>query len=1154
MKWKFTSQILLMTRYAFTILVLQGVLCSVLHAHEGNAQRKSIEEIKIKLGFQDSQLSEVFTAIEHATEFKFVYSHRILEKEIGTDITAKRRTLGDLLRLLSKETHLKFKRVDENIHVAEIVTPLEIPVEESISEPVQVVVSGKVSDDTNEPLPGVSVLIKGTSRGTTTNIDGEFSLSAAENEILQFSYIGFVTQEIPVGNQSLVNVIMQPDAEQLEEIVVVGYGSVNKRDLTGSVAQIDATKISNQSPNSVTDILRANVPGLNVGFNNSPKGVSELQVRGKNTLTAGSSPLIVVDGIIFNGDLSDINPADIDKVDVMKDASSAAVFGARGANGVVMITTKRGEGSAPSINLSSSFGIATNAIVHRPYSPEGYANWRTDVFKSINAGSIDDTPGRFDNPNNLPAGVTLDQWLAYDGAQGDPTTAWLNRIGFQDVEIANFLAGNSVDWYDQVFQTGLRNDHTISLSGTKDEVKYYWSVGYTNNEGAIQGEQFKTIRSRLNLESKINNWITVGTNTQFANRNESFIAAEWPMYFRASPWGSELSDDGSTLRFSPQDDPGAGARHPQLRRTYTDRDQGFNTFNSRLYTTISLPLGFSYQFALATRFEWADYLNHESSVSPEWATGTAFRAHSRIQEWQTDNIIKWNKSFGAHTFDATFLAYAEKFNIFNDRTTSSIFDPNDNLGFSNLALGTSILVDGYNIYSPNNNSSFGDQQHTGDALMGRLNYTYNSKYLLSATVRRDGYSAFGANNRRATFPSLALGWVMSDEAFLADIGVINFLKLRVSWGQNGNRDIGRYAALSRLEAGKNLIVDESGTVRPVATLANRTMENNDLQWERTTAWNYGLDFTLFGGKVKGSMDYYDMTTNDLLVERALPSIVGFSEVFANLGEVQNRGFELLLNTTNIDNENFSWNSTFNFSLNRNKIISLYGDLDEDGNELDDFTNRWFIGRDINEIWDLEVLGVYKTSEEEQAEEFGVAPGDFKLDDKDGDGIYTNDDRDFQGFTTPRFRWTFVNTFQFRKNLSLSVEMYSLWGQKRAFNDAKNRNGFIDRTNSLQTPYWTPDNQIDDYARLFSSDGSASFDVYRRASFIRLQNITLSYNVPQAFLDKIDVKGLRVYGNVRNVGVFAPHWDLFDPESQEVDGSSNLGPTPRFFTMGFNLTL
>lgn len=1010
-------------------------------------------------------------------------------------------------------------------------------------------VTGTVMSEDGDPLVGVSVVIKGTSIGTVTDLDGTYSLEVPDvGATLVFSYIGYNATELEVGTQDVLDVILTTNIADLEQVVVVGYGSVKKKDLTGSVSQIDATKLARQSPNSVTDMLRANVPGLNVGFDNSPKGVSQLEVRGKNTLTAGSSPLIVVDGMIYNGDLSDINPADIDKIDIMKDASSAAVYGARGSNGVVLITTKRGEGEAPSISLASSVGFATNAIVHQPYDPDGYAAWRTDVFKSINVNH-QTTPGRFDNPNNLPAGVSLEQWLAYDGAQGDPTTAWLNRIGFQDVEIGNYLAGRSVDWYDQIFQTGLRNEHTLSMSGTKNEIKYYWSIGRTDNEGIIAGERFETLRSRLNIESKVNKWLSVGANAQFADRDESSVPAEWNMVTQASPWGSELSDDGSTLRFSPQDDPGAGARHPFLRRTYTDRLQKFNTLNTRIYSNITLPLGFSYQFAFVNRYEWNDFFNHQSSQSPEWATGTAFRQHTKIQEWQIDNVLKWNKTFGDHSFDATFLAYAEKFNYFRDRTTSGIFDPSDALGYNNLSLGTAISLTGDAALN------LADEQSTGDALMGRINYGYKSKYLITASIRRDGYSAFGQNNRRATFPSLAGAWVMSEESFF-NSELIDFLKLRVSWGENGNRNIGRYASLSQLVAGKNLIVDGNGTVQVVSTLSNTTMENLDLKWERTTAWNFGIDFSLLAGKVDGSLDYYNMTTNDLLVSRALPNVIGFSSVFTNLGEVQNKGLELSLTTRNIDRPAFGWSSTFNFSLNRNTINSLYGDLDENGEELDDFTNRWFIGRATDEIWGLNVLGVYKTTEADAAERYGKFPGDFELEDVNNDGIYTIADNQFLGFTTPRFRWTFVNNFRLQKNVDFSVELYSHWGHKRAFNPAKNRNGFVDRVNSLQTPYWTPDNQLDNYARLFSSDGSASFSVFRENSFIRLQNVTLSYTLPSQMLEKVAIKSLRFYANVRNVGVWAPDWDLYDPEprASEGDGSADLVPTPRYYTLGLNLTL
>ncbi len=1005
----------------------------------------------------------------------------------------------------------------------------------------KIVVSGTVtSSDEGGGLPGANVIEKGTSNGTVTDIDGKFTITVDGNATLVISSVGYLTEEVPVNNRSVIDIVAVPNIQALEEIVVVGYGTVKKKDLTGAVAQIDASKIAHQSPNSVTDILRANVPGLNVGFSNSPKGVSQLEVRGKNTLTAGASPLIVVDGMIYNGDLSDINPNDIDKVDVMKDASSAAVYGARGSNGVILITTKRGESGKPKISINASVGAATDAFKEEPYDPQGYANWRVDVFNSINAGVIATTPGRFNNPNNLPAGVTLDQWLAYDGATGDPTVAWLNRIGFQDVEIGNFQAGRSVDWYDKIIQTGIRSDLNLSLSGGTEGLKYYWSVGHTKNEGIVVGDEFETIRTRLNVEGKINDFITVGINTQFANRDEGSVPADVLQIQRSSPWGSEFDDDGN-IRLSPQDDSGAGATNAFINRTFTDRVRVFNTLNSRMYTRVGLPLGFSYEFAFTNRFEWNDYFNHQSSRSPARANGTAFRRNTKIQEWQIDNILRWDKSIGDHTINVTMLAYAEKFQSYFNDSQNSIFSPSDDLGFHDLGLGTVPIL------------RSDDQRSTGDALMGRINYSYNSRYLLTLAMRRDGYSAFGENNKRATFPSVAAGWVLSEESFFSS-ELIDFLKMRLSWGENGNREIGRFAALSRLEAGKNLIVDGSGNVQGVATLLNATMENRDLKWERTKAWNLGFDFSILNGKVEGSLDAYHMITNDLLVRRALPNVIGFTSVFTNLGELENNGVELSLTTNNMDRSNLRWSTSFNFSLNRNKLNKLYGDLDENGNELDDFVNRWFIGHAIDEIWGQKVLGIWQSDQAEEADLYGVQPGDFQILDKNNDQVFTNEDNEFLGFSKPRFRWTLVNNFTIKKNINFSFEIYSHLGMRRSFNAAKNRNGFIDRTNSYQTPYWTPENPSNEWARLFSSQGSSNFNVYRNNSFVRLQNVTLSYTFPQQLIERFSIDNLRVYGNIRNAAVWAPDWDLFDPEASEVDGTAGSGPTPRYFTLGVNVTL
>lgn len=597
-------------------------------------------------------------------------------------------------------------------------------------------VSGTVIDDAGVPLPGASIVEKGTTNGVSTDFDGNYTIEVAnQNTILVASYIGYATQEKPVDGNERIDFSMASSASTLDEVVLVGYGAVKKKDLTGAISQVDVEDLADQSTNSVTDVLRGNIAGLSIGLSSGPKGVSNIRIRGNNGLSAGSNPLIVVDGIIYNGDLSDIAPSDIDRLDVMKDASSAAVYGARGASGVILITTKRGTSDKPTININTSVGFATDAYKERPYGPEGYANWRTDVFKSINPQLTIDNPGRYDNPDNLPTGVSLEQWLAYDGSAGNPTRAWLNRIGFQDVEIDNYLAGNTIDWYDRIIRTGFRNDVNTSISGSNGGLNYYWSVGRTSNEGIYDGEKFETLRSRLNLDADINDWLTVGMNTQFAKRDEGFIAADRGQIERSSPYGSFFDDEGN-IRLSPQDDSGAGATNAFLAQQFTDLIDLEHTFNSRVYAKVKLPLGFSYELGYTNRLEFREFYRHLQSESPQNVVGEATRQNRRITEWQLDNILRWNKTLDKHQFDLTFLVYAEKYKEFNTNANATTFEPNDNLGFSSLELGTVPTVSSEDVTS------------TGDAFMSRFNYNYDSRYLLTLTMRRDGYSAFGAGNKR----------------------------------------------------------------------------------------------------------------------------------------------------------------------------------------------------------------------------------------------------------------------------------------------------------------------------------------------------------------------------------------------------------------------
>lgn len=1003
---------------------------------------------------------------------------------------------------------------------------------------------GTVIDKDGAALIGVTVMVidgsKSQVAGTVSDMNGLFEIQGLQTGALydiRFTYVGFQAKEelnflVKKDDKNSLLIRMTEEVAGLDELVVVGYGTQKKRDLTGAVSQVSTTRLDNENPQTVQDILRGNIAGLNVGLSTSAKGGGSLLVRGTNSLNAGSTPLIVLDGAIYYGELSDVNPNDIETIDVLKDASSAAVFGAKAASGVILITTKKGKKGKPQININSNFGIAEPSRNEKVWGANEFLDWRGEVMKNINSSY---KPYQFSNPANLPAEVSLNQWLAYDGSSGDATTVWLQRLGLQPIEIENYKAGKSVDWSRQIFQKGLRQDHTVSLSGKKDEFSYYMSLGYLSNEGILQGDMFKTVRGRLNLEGKINKFLTVGTNLQFSDRDESQVPVDWSLLQRLSPWGSEYDADGNYV-FNPNGDANGG-RHPHYDRSFIDRKKKYNTLNTTVFASVNLPLGINYRMNFTPRYEFYDYFNHNSSKHADWTAigGTAQREHAKTLYWQVDNIFTWSKTINkVHQVDATFLVNAEKYQRWSDNMNAQGFLPSDVLGYHNI--GTGILP----VIASN------DEVSTGDGLMARGFYSYKDRYMITLSARRDGYSAFGQKNPRAIFSSAALGWVFTDEKFV-QIPWLNYGKLRLSWGSNGNRDIGRYVALSDLSTGKYIYQRQDGTAYQVNQLYVNRMQNNNLKWERTTSLNVGADFGIFGNKINGSLEVYKSFTTDLLVQRSLPDFLGFSYVWDNLGEVQNKGFEATINSVNINHDKFTWKTTATFQLNRNEIKHLYGDVDENGKEIDDIPNRWFIGHSIDEIWNYQVDGIWQTNEKEQAAKYGVRPGDFKIKDVDGDGKYTDADKDFQGWANPRFRWTLRNEVKVFNCLDIAVGIYSYWGHKSSFNRMKNRDGFLDRTTSYKLPYWTEENPNNEWARLYSSEGGASgFSVYRDRSFIRFDNISVGYTVPASLVRKANIEKLKFFGAVKNAGYYAPKWNFFDAEAD--------GAAPRIYTLGIDITL
>jgi len=1011
-------------------------------------------------------------------------------------------------------------------------------------------VQGKVSgDDNSEGLQGVTVNVVGTSNSTSTDKNGRYRLSNVNPQgSLIFSFVGYKEHTEPVNSRSDVNITMQRNVSSLEQVVVIGYGTAKKKDLTGAISSVNVEKLQNENPTSVQDAMRANVPGLSVGVSSGAKPGGSLQIRGTNSLNAGTSPLIVLDGAIYYGALADINPQDIAKVDVLKDASAAAVYGAKSASGVIMITTKKGKPGKPTINFNSNLAVATMEVNQPVYQGQDFVKWRVDVENSIHG--FNEKPYQFNDPRTLPSNISINDWLAYDASSGDPVNVWLTRLNFQPVEQKNYLAGRTINWYDMMFQNALQQNYTLSVAGGTDKFSYYWSGGYLNNKGIVVGDKYNTIQSRLKLEAEVTKFLTVGVNTQFADRDESGVPVDWTLAALNSPYGSFYNDDSSDYRYSPQDDPGGGSRNPFIATKYTNRLKKYYTLNSIIYGKVSLPFGIKYTVNFSPELEFYNYFNGNGVKNPDYTKigGQAERDNHQIYQWQIDNIVSWDKTFNNdHHLDVTLLANSEKYQYWENDMQGTNFNPSDVLSYHNMgaALTQTITSD--------------DEYSTGAALMARLFYSYKDRYMLTLSMRQDGYSAFGQKYPWAQFPAAAFGWVFTKEPFFKS-SWLNFGKLRLSYGVNGNRDIGRYSALSNLATGKYLEVNPDGSTNVVSQLYVTQMANPNLKWEQTAAYNIGLDFSVLNNILSGSIDVYKGKTTNLLVNRTLPDVVGFANVQSNLGEVDNKGFELSLNSTNIANRNFRWTTAFNFSLNRNKIAHLYGNMvnvtDADGHvigqqEASDIPNKWFIGHPIDAVWDLKVLGVYQSSEAAQAKLYGQSPGDFKLQDVNNDGKYTNADRQFLGFSKPHYQWTLRNNFTLFKNFELSALIYSSWGYMSSFNQAKNKGGFPDRTDGYVYPYWTPDHPTNTFSRIFSSDGSASYSVYRKRNFIRLDNVALAYTVPKTLLEKAGIQDFKVYFSVKNAALYKPDWQYWDPE---WDPNVGPGPTPRTYTFGFNLTL
>src|SRR5690606_14619946 len=721
-----------------------------------------------------------------------------------------------------------------------------------------VTITGTVTDANGEPIPGVTVMVSGTTIGTATDLDGKYSLEVPEGSTLTFSFIGYVTQNVPVGQQSTINITMTEDTASLDEVVVIGYGTAKKSDLTGSVARIN---LQDKATHANVNLLQALVgasPGINLEGRGGAASEPDLSIRGKTSLSASDGPLIVLDGVIYNGSISNININDVETIDILKDASAAAVYGSRSANGVLLITTKKGKTEKPVI----SFGMYA-----------GFQDMTNNPMRVMNAEEFALRLVDFDHQSKLY------NWYATKptGPEGKPQRADItNRETVASFlktyeEQQNYLAGNEIDWVDEVLQVAPMQSYNLSLQGRSERSSYYLSGSYTDVEGIQRNDMFKRLTLHTNLESQVNDWLTIGLNASYSTRDNAGSPASLANARIASPLVNNYIGQ-------PNYDIYLGGELCQpypLVNLYIDNSDISRELFTVATAKVKIPWieGLQYEFNYSNVYSSRNNNTFNPSNTPLGVSnrGHAVKNPSEAKDWNINNTLTYSAEFGDHSVNATLLFSREGRSGSSSTLTASGFD-NEILGYNNMGLG-SVATVASTAYEENSL-----------AYMARVNYSYLSRYMFTGTVRRDGFSGFGAGNKWATFPSLSLAWVASEEGFLQNADL--YLKLRTSWGKNGNQGIGRYSSLSRM--GTRYYVYGQNTA---IGLYPSTLGNVNLAWETTTSYNLGIDFGLLQNRITGSIDAYTANPTDVLVRRQLPRAAGYANIWTNIGGIKNKGIE-----------------------------------------------------------------------------------------------------------------------------------------------------------------------------------------------------------------------------------------------------------------------
>ena len=988
--------------------------------------------------------------------------------------------------------------------------------------------TGTVVDAMGEPVIGASVMVKGTSNGAVTDLNGKFSIEKAPaNGSLVVSYVGYRTQTLPLSGKSNFSVTLEEDKQLLDEVVVVGYGVQRKSDVTGALTRVGEKELNAKPVSNAFEALQGKAAGVDITTSERPGTIGNIMIRGTRSLNASSAPLYVVDGVPLQaGGIESLNPRDIEAIDILKDASSTAIYGSRGANGVVLITTKRGQEGK--MQLSYNGTVTFEKIVDKSpaMNASDYITWRRWAY--YNSAPDKYTPG--DQP-------TLEQDKSF--FSGDEV-AWAN---IEKGWASGTWDGSKVtdtDWTDFVTRTGVTHSHTISARGGTKNMKGSVSFGYLNNKGTQKGQQFERYNLSATADIQAKPWFKAGgsLNVSFGELKYGFSRT------------GQSSNSGPTdiygaakqiLRYTlPYDNDGNIILTPggSVTNTYTVMDEWNKSNDNRqmfralgsFYGQVDFgkiwePLeGLQYklQFGPDFRFYRQGIFIDASSAVRGGGNNYATRNDTRNFAWTLDNMILYNKEVGDHSFGLTLLQSASKSNT-----------ENSNMHGERIPLATFLWnnMGSIDITESANKASMGTglSEYALSSYMARINYSWKDRYLLTASARWDGSSVLAEGNKWDFFPSMALGWRMEQEDFLKDVSWLDQLKLRLGVGVTGNSAVSPYGTLGVISSywmpfssGNSQILV---TNEPYYSNSQNQMPNKNLSWEKTTQWNLGIDFSFLKGRIGGTIDMYTSTTKDLLMLMTVPSLSGYPAMMDNVGKTSNKGIELTLNTIPVLTKDFMWQSNLNLAWQKDKIEEL-----ANGKE-DDINNAWFIGESIAVFYGYENAGLWQESDAAEMAKFNengeaFTAGMVRPVDQNGDYKINDEDRVILGNQNPRLTAGWTNTLSW-KGFELTLELQGRF--KYMINTGGE--GQLGMYQQREISYWTPSNTGADWQKpIYSTGGGdkkAALLGFQDASFIKVRNLSLGYNFDKSICKSLGIEGAKIYVQGKNLGMLYPSVDFMD---------------------------